>query len=242
MRAGSLKITGAQIYAAILVVLCSSSLRANVPGAIVSGSSAAVTLSDSGSTVTLSNGIVSIRCTKSSATIDQINYTYNNNGTTTTTNLLSGNSNGGKLYWENSSNQGLSFTYSVVANSGTYAEIALSSTTVANIPLEVHYSMLKGSSGFYVTPIWSHRSTDGAVGMGECRNNIYAGSIFNWMSVDATRNKLMPVSGSPSSIAVDTAPKECTLWTSGLYQGQYEDKYKYGAWLGTQKAWGWSSG
>lgn len=220
-------------------------LKANVPGGIVSGTSANVTLSGtsaSSTTMTMSNGIVSILCSKSGGSITQINYTYNNETTTsgTTINLLAGGNNGGQLYWENSSNQGLAFTASVLANTGTYAEIVLSSTTVANLPLEIHYSMLKGSPGFYVTAIWSHRSTDAATGMGECRNNIYAGSIFNWMSVDATRNKLMQVS-SATSIAVNTAPKECTLWTSGLYQGQYEDKYKYGAWLGTQRAWGWSS-
>src|SRR5438067_13879553 len=152
MRAGSIKIISAQICAVLLIILWSSALRANVPGAIVSGSSAAVTLTDSGTTVTLSNGIVSILCTKSGATINQINYTYNNNGTNRTTQLLSGGNNGGQLYWEKSSNQGLSITYSVVANptttGGTYAEIALTTTTVANIVLEVHYAMLKGSSGF----------------------------------------------------------------------------------------------
>jgi rhamnogalacturonan endolyase len=223
------------------------SLKANVPGAIVSGTSAAVTLTGtagSSTTSTMSNGIVSILCSKSGGSITQINYTYNNNGTTRTTNLLSGGNNGGQLYWENSSNQGLTFTYAVVAdpatNGGTYAEIALTTTTVANITLEVHYAMLKGSSGFYVAAIWRHGSGDGAFGMGECRNNIYAGSMFDWMSVDATRNKLMQVSGG-TTVGVNTAPVECSLWTSGLYQGQYEDKYKYSAAFGVQRAWGWSS-
>src|SRR5438067_13907430 len=100
MRAGSIKIISAQICAVLLIILWSSALRVNVPGAIVSGSSTAVTLTDSGSTVTLSNGIVSILCTKSGATINQINYTYNNGSGTTTTKLLSGGYNGGQLYWE----------------------------------------------------------------------------------------------------------------------------------------------
>ena len=69
--------------------------------------------------------------------------------------------------------------------------------------------------------------------MGECRDNIYAGSIFNWMSVDATRNRLMEVSGG-SAIGVQGAPVEVSLWTNGIYAGQYEDKYKYSADFGVQ--------
>ena len=74
---------------------------ANIPGG-GTGAGANVTLTDNGSTVTIANGIVSIVCTKSSAQIGTINYTYNNGGGTQTINVLSGNSNGGKLYWENS--------------------------------------------------------------------------------------------------------------------------------------------
>jgi rhamnogalacturonan endolyase len=100
--------------------------------------------------------------------------------------------------------------------------------------------MLRGSPGFYVTAIWSHRAVDAAMAMGETRSNIYAGSIFNWMSVDSTRNRLMNVLGT-TSLPVKGAPKECTLWTSGIYNGQYEDKYKFSADFGTQRVWGWSS-
>jgi rhamnogalacturonan endolyase len=235
-------------FAAGWLVLCGLPLAinpafANIPGG-GTGTGANVTLTDSGSTVTLANGIVSIVCTKSSAQIGTINYTYNNGGGTQTINVLSGNSNGGKLYWENSTDQGLTFTYSLVVDpattGGNYAEIEMFTTSVTNDVLDVHYSLLRGSTGFYVTAIWSHTSTNNALSMGECRDNIYAGSIFNWMSVDATRNRLMQVAGG-SSIAVFGAPKECTLWTSGLYSGQYEDKYKFSADLGVQRVWGWSS-
>src|SRR5437867_10541148 len=114
-------------------------LFANNPGGItVSGSGANVTLTgtaSSSTTSTMSNGIVSILCTKSGATINQLNYTFNNTGTNQTLNLLSGGNNGGQLYWEHSNNQGMQFTYSVVADPGTnggdYAEIALYSTTQA---------------------------------------------------------------------------------------------------------------
>ncbi len=223
--------------------LLQSSALANLPGG-GTGAGPDVTLNDNGSTVAISNGIVSIVCNKSGGNINQINYTYNNGSGTKTTQLLSGGNNGGQLYWENSTSEALTFSYSVVVNpantGGNYAEIALFTTSVANDTLEVHYSLLRGSTGFYVTAIYAHRSIDGTFGMGECRDNIYAGSIFNWMSVDATRNRLMEVSGG-SAISVLGAPVEVSLWTNGIYAGQYEDKYKYSADLGLQRVWGWSS-
>ena len=118
--------------------------------------------------------------------------------------------------------------------------IPSSSNPITNVVMEVHYSMLRGNSGVYVTPVYIHRSSDGVFGMGECRDNIYAGSIFNWMSVDAARSRLMEVSGG-SAIAVNGAPVEVSLWINGIYSGQYEDKYKYGADFGQQRVWGWSS-
>jgi len=224
------------------LLLASIHVFANVPGGGTNGPN--VTLVDSGSTVTIGNGIVSIVVTKSSGQIGTINYTFNNTGTPQTLNLVSGNPNGGKLYWEVSNNEGLTFTYTLVSdpgnNGGNYAEVSLLTTSTANIALEVHYSLLRGSTGFYVTAIWMHRSTDGAFSMGECRDNIYAGSIFNWMSVDPARNRLMEVSGG-SAIGMFGAPVEVSLWTNGIYSGQYEDKYKYSADLGTQRVWGWSS-
>ncbi len=215
----------------------------NIPGG-GTGAGANVTLVDSGSTVTIANGIISILCTKSGATINQINYTYNNGSGTTTTQVLSGGNNGGQLYWELGGFGTGSFTYSLVANpannGGNYAEIALLSSSATNGTMEVHFSLLRGSTGFYVTAIWSHRGTDVAMTMGETRDNIYSGSIFNWMSVDAARTRLMEVSGG-SAIGVLNAPAEVSLWTNGIYQGQYEDKYCYSADLGVQRAWGWSS-
>ena len=176
-----------------------------------------------------------------SAEISTINYTYNNTGSSQTVNLLSGGSSGGKLYWFQNGGTFIAgpFTYSVVANNGNYAEISLSYASPTNGVMDIHYSMLRGSPGFYTTPILTHRNQDGVIGI-ELRPNIYAGATFNWMSVDAARNRLMQVSGG-STVGVNGAPAECSLWTSGLYAGQYEDKYKYTADLAIQKFWGWSS-
>jgi rhamnogalacturonan endolyase len=230
-------LTTSEWLAAGVLLLAGVSAFGNVPGGGTNGPNVGIV--DNGSTVTMTNGIVSILCDKK-GDINQINYTFNNNGSSQTLNLLSGGHNGGQLYWETAGWGGNAFTYSVVANTGNYAEIDMFSGSASNGMWDVHFSMLKGSPGFYVTPIWIHRSQDAAMGMGETRDNIYAGSIFNWMSVDTNRNRIMEVSGG-SAIGVQGAPVEVSLWTNGIYAGQYEDKYKYSADLGLNHVWGWSS-
>jgi rhamnogalacturonan endolyase len=222
------------------VLLAMPSVFANIPGG-GTGTGANVTLVNNGNgTVTMGNGIVSVLCNTSAAQITEINYTYNNGGSSTTRQLLNGGTDGGEFYWETGGFGSGSFTYTPVANTGNYAEMDLLSTSSTNGTMDVHFSMLKGSTGFYVTAIWSHRGVDAAMSMGETRDNIYAGAAFNWMSVDAARNRLMEVSGG-SAVGVLGAPVEVSLWTDGIYQGQYEDKYKYSANFGDQRVWGWSS-
>jgi len=222
------------------LLLSATGLLANVPGGGTNGPN--VTLTDNGNgTVTMANGIISIRIGKTSAVIDQINYTFNNTGSPQTLNLVSGNPNGGQLYWEFGGFSSGSATYSVVANNSDYAEVSCLFTSASSGQVDVHFSLLRGATGFYVTPIWIHRSSDAAMSMGECRDNIYAGSIFNWMSVDATRNKLMPVDPNNSAVGVQGAPVECSMWTNGIYAGRYEDKYKFSADYGSLRCWGWSS-
>src|SRR5690349_15439984 len=136
----------------------------NIPGG-GTGTGPDVTLVDNGSTVTLANGTVSILCAKSGATINQINYTYDNGGGSQTVNLLSGGNNGGQLYWELGGWGGGTFTYTLVAdpsaNGGNYAEISLLSSSASSGTMEVRFSLLRGSTGFYVTAVWNHRSVDG---------------------------------------------------------------------------------
>src|SRR5208283_5065302 len=96
-------------------LLAAGSVFANLPGG-GTGTGANVTLVDNGDgTVTMANGIVSILCAKSGATINQINYTYNNGGGSQTINLLAGGNNGGQLYWELGGFGGGTFSYTLVA-------------------------------------------------------------------------------------------------------------------------------
>ena len=213
----------------------------NIPGI---GTGPAVTVTDNGSTVTLSNGIVSIVIAKSDAHISVMNY----HGT----NLLAGGSSGGEFYWSwNQPNyQNPVVTQYTLAqdpanNGGTVAEVDLfsqwnGSGSTAALDVDIHYFLLAGSQGFYASAIISHPASYPDNPGGEFRMVGYLNPTFDWLSVDAQRNRLMPLA-STASVAVTGAPKEFQLWTAGIQQGQYDCKYGYSADICDENAWGWSS-
>jgi rhamnogalacturonan endolyase len=214
-------------------------VRANIPGG-GTGTGANLTVVNNGDgSVTMANGVVSIHVEISGASINQINYTYNNGGGTQTQNLLAGGKNGGELYWEFGGWGGSSWAYSLVTNTGSYAEIDLLCTSATNGVVDIHFSMLRGSPGFYVTPIWSHRAQDAAMGTGEERDNIYIAPYFNWMSVNDQVQREIGINASYT--AADYSTAENSLCTSGPLQGTYDDKYKWSADFSAERVWGWSS-
>ena len=220
-------------------LLAASPLFANYPGG-TNGSTTPVTLTESGGNATMANGIVSIVCATGQAQINNITYTFNNSGSTQNLQLLSGGNQGGKLYWEYGGMGGGTAVYTAFASGPRYAEMdCLSSSTNAGT-VDIHFSMLQGSPGFYVTAIWSHRSIDAALAIGETRDNIYSGSIFNWMSVDAhaqpadggfRRQRGRRLRRAGRGFPLDQRP------LSGAVRGQYI----YSADFGEQRVWGWAS-
>ena len=131
-----------------LLLLSNLPVQANIPGG-GAGTGASVTVTDNGNgTVTMANGVVSIVVTKSGAVVNQINYTYDNGSGTQTRNLLAGGKDGGELYWEFGGWGGSSWAYSLVTNTGSYAEIDLLNTSANNGVVDIHFSMLPGSPGF----------------------------------------------------------------------------------------------
>ena len=213
----------------------------NIPGI---GTGPAVTVADNGSTVTLNNGIVAITIAKSDAHISAMNFAG--------TNLLAGGDNGGEFYWSwNQPNyQNPVVTQSALVqdpagNGGTVAEVDLfapwnGSTNTAALDVDIHYFLVQGSPGFYASAIISHPASYPENPGGEFRMVGYLNPMFNWLSVDNYRNRLMPLASTPS-VAVTGAPKEFQLWTAGIQQGQYDCKYGYSADLCDEPAWGWSS-
>jgi rhamnogalacturonan endolyase len=222
---------------ALSIMVATASLWANVPGGGSTG--ADVTVTDNGATVVLNNGIVAITITKASGTITSLTYGGQN--------LFAGGSSGGQYYWELESGDGV---YTLAADpkldSGNCAEVQLfmkgSPTGNPALDVTIDYALLRGSTGFYAAGILSHPSSYAAVTGGEWRAACYVGSIFNWLSVDSKRNKLMPAPADwVNGVAVAGAPKEVELLTTGIYKGQYECKYTYSADFGEESAWGWSS-
>jgi rhamnogalacturonan endolyase len=222
----------------------SFSIDTSTPGQVNLVVTNVVTVTDNGSTVTLDNGIVSIVITKSDAHIATMNYQGQN--------LLAGGYSGGEFYWSwnqpNYQNPVVT-QYALVqdpsTNGGAVAEVDLFSpwngnTNNAALDVDIHYFLLQGSQGFYASCINSHPASYPDNPGGEFRMVCYTGTIFDWLSVDALRSRLMAPASTPW-VSVPGAPQEFQLWTAGIYQGQYECKYGYSADYGDINAWGWSS-
>ena len=114
-----------------------------------------VTLTDSGSTVTLANGIVSAVITKSNGKCTDLRQIGG-------ANLLA---NGGQIYFDanGATNGGASFfdpfvaySYQVITNTSSRVEIAMTDTNLVGFNAELHYTMRSGDSGLYAHTVWRH--------------------------------------------------------------------------------------
>ncbi len=219
--------------------------RANAPEGNA-GSGPDVTVTDSGSTVVMSNGIVSATMVKSSATITDLNY----NGV----NLLSGGYEGGKIYWswnmpnyQNPSGCTYTLTADPQSDSGNYAEVRLhmtwdGSSSTAAMDVDIYYSLPRGAHGIYASAMLTHPSSYPANPGGEFRMASYVGSMFDWLNVDSLRNREMATESDWENGTIPSgAPKEVELLRTGIYANYYECKYDYSADFGDINVWGWSS-
>lgn len=225
--------------------LVSTYCLANVPGG-GTGTGPNVTYTDLGGNIVLDNGIVSINISKKDASIRS--FTYQG------INLLAGGHGGGGHFWSwnapafgGPSNPSATLTVDPRTNNGDYAEIKLTtpwngSTTTAAMDTDIYYSLRRGAQGYYVTATLSHPAAYPLTKVGEWRANMYLSPIFDWLSVDALRQRQMPtVADMAASKPVTGAPAEVTLLTTGYHAGEYECKYSYSADLGDLDVWGWSS-
>lgn len=225
-------------------VLASSAALANVAGG-GDGTGPDVTLRDDGDSYVLDNGIIAIRVNKAKATIQS--FTYNN------LNLFEGGHGGGQFYFSwNTPNYGspngtASLSVDPISTKGDYAEVRVHSpwsgkASDGAMDVDIYYSLKRGAQGFYVTAMVEHPAAYPRVDIGEWRSNAYVSPIFDWLSVDAQRQRKMPtLDDMKAAVPVKGAPKEVTQLTTGEYAGQYECKYSYSADLGDLKVWGWSS-
>ncbi len=207
-----------------------------------------VKVTDKDKWIILSNGICSITITKGSPRLDALDYTYNNNGTVRTSPTLKGP---GQYYYGGFSMGGLdmehhasNFHYSVAvdpaSNGGAYGDVMLVSETPDLGVFEAHFSMLRGSPGFYSTGIQTHRTQDLPVNLTAWGVVTRVPENFNWLSADAARDFLI---GTPTSKGqgIPNSPHEISVGLNGSRQGQLDDKFIYGQDHADLKAWGWSS-
>ncbi len=120
-----------------------------------------VSVSDSGDTVTVASGIASIVIVKRTGRLNSIAYSHSDGRATKTCETLSGN---GQYYYGGFSLGSGVYAYSLATDPATHggdvADVRLLSETATNGVMEIHFSMLRGSPGFYSTAIMTHRRQD----------------------------------------------------------------------------------
>lgn len=225
-----------------IALSCSPDLASARTAADGTGAGPDVTVADNGDdTVTVTNGIASIVIVKKTGRLNSVTYTYHHDGTPKTSETLSGK---GQYYYGGFSLGSGVYEYSLAtdpaSNGGTLADVKLLSTTEKNGEMEIHFSMLRGSPGFYSTATMTHRKQDERFEVGAWGVVTRVPPVFNWLSADEKRNSFIGVP-TKKGAKVPDSPHEITVCLDGTRAGEYEDKFIYGQDHANLRAWGWSS-
>ena len=194
----------------VALFFISLSAWANLPGG-GTGKGPDVTVKDNGDgTVTMANGIVSIVIVKATSRLNSVTYTYNNRGAPQTREMLLGK---GQYYYGGFSLGSGKYEYSLATdpatNGGDYADVKLLSESPTNGVMETHFSMLRGSHGYYSTAIMTHRKQDAAYEVGAWGVVTRVPPEFNWLSADDRRNFFIGARSS-KGVTEPNAPHEIT--------------------------------
>jgi rhamnogalacturonan endolyase len=200
----------------------------------------AVTVDQDATTFTLSNAWCIAKVSKTTG--DLVSLKFRSNGLETM-GFASGHHAG---YWEQNPSQAAHLTAIVTidpaANRGERAEVSVKGVGGrAPFDLEIRYTMGRDDHGVYTYTIFSHEPDYPAGQIGESRFGAKLnGDVFDWMSIDARRNRLMPkgydwAHGTPLNM------KEARRLTTGVHAGEAEHKYDYSALQFEIPAFGWSS-
>ena len=84
-----------------------------------------------------------------------------------------------------------SVTIDPAKNGGERAEVAVKGVN-GNMDIELRYTLERGVSGFYTYAEYSHPASYPAAHEGESQFILQLDPSFDWFSVDADRNMLMP--------------------------------------------------
>jgi len=209
---------------------------------------AAVSVTDDAASFTLTNPHVTAKISKQTG--DLISLRYKN------LELMGGGSGHPYGYWSHSPGRNSKVTDAITidpkTNNGQRAEVSIKTLSngqpVGSGPggsaicdIEIRYALGSDDSGLYTYSIFEHKPDYPATSIGEARFGAKLnGQIFDWMTIDARRNKLMP---KPEDWDTGTQlnMKEVRKLNTGIYAGQVEHKYDYSAIQFNIPAFGWSS-
>jgi rhamnogalacturonan endolyase len=199
-----------------------------LPKVAKSNVNAPVTVTDNGGTWTLDNGIVKATINKNNSNMPALVY----HGINTM---------GPGGFWEQVPTGTVtpSVTIDPAKNGGERAEVAIKGVN-GRMDIEVRYALERGVSGIYTYAEFSHAASYPAAGEGESRFILQLDNTFDWISVDADRNMLMPLAKDLHSGVVIHA-KEQRILLDGIYKNSVDHKYSYCAEMYKLPAYGWSS-
>lgn len=209
-----------------------------------------VTVADSGPVFTLSNGWLTAQINKTKGDLTSLKF----NGIET----MGYNSGTHAGYWEQNPAKAprltATLTIDPATNGGERAEVSVKGISDGQrldgggqpgggmiCDLEIRYTLGRQDHGIYTYAIFTHQPTYAATSIGESRFGAKLnGKVFDWMSIDARRNKRMPT-GADWDHGAPLNMKEARRLTTGVYAGQVEHKYDYSALQFDIPAFGWSS-
>jgi len=199
---------------------CCLSAFANDPGGGANGVGANVTLTDNGSFVTLANGILTAKITKSSAQVTSMVFL----GKETVSGNIYFSMDGGSSY-ENPGNGG----FWIKSYTTDRVDVGFRCTMTNHhwFNVDIHYVLARGDTGLYVYAELSHPANYPDTSVGEWRmvwkmpqdqtERIYVDDLRHWQK--------------PSSYdlanAQATGIAEIVKLTTGLWAGRYTCKYMY---------------
>ncbi|MEP7075702.1 MAG: polysaccharide lyase family protein [Acidobacteriota bacterium] len=210
---------------------------------VLVGAQEPVKLADDGTQFTLSNGIVSTKIDKLSASLTTLQYKDHE--------LLGPMGVDG--FWalpasnmEFGSKRQSAIILDPKTNSGERAIVSVNFTydgDAKSVPadIEIRYSLARGDSALYLEEILHHRPEYPRLAYPVGRFVIKLNDdIFDWMTVD-TRRSMQMITAEDWNHGTVMNMKEARLMNSGVMKGQVEHKYDYAAIQFDTPAYGWSS-
>jgi rhamnogalacturonan endolyase len=205
-----------------------------------------VTITDSGKSVTLSNGLVSATFDKRDGNFLRLEYDG--------TDLLDrsgywhvyGNTPGKPETEATGTSSVLTVTQDPATNGGDCGEIQMFfpyAAQAGEVPLDIaiRYTLRRGDSGIYCWTSVHHKPAYPPFDIEIANLTLkLRGDIFDHLTIDAARDRQM-ISGYDWVHGLPLNLKEARRMTTGIHTGEVEHKYDYSAMFSQTPAYGWIS-